>query len=286
MYQNFHSLLFNYSDYIGDTNIKSIQVMDNGVEMTSRDRGIKIKCIAGDKRNHPFEILNFMDVEIDEINMMNNMLQNNAVIFDIGANIGWHSLNLAVASRDRQIYSFEPVLSTYDSLLENLNINKVKNVRAYNLGFSKEEGVLDFYFKKGVTGNSSLKNLSEEDDVVKIKCNIKILDKFIYDLDLQHLDFIKCDVEGAELLVFQGALNVLKKYKPVVFAEILRKWAYKFSYDPNEIFNLFTSIDYCAFTIKHGKLIEFNRMTEDTVDTNFFFLEKNKHKSIIQKFLN
>lgn len=48
-------------------------------------------------------------------------------------------------------------------------------------------------------------------------------------------DFIKCDVEGAELLVLKGGEETLKSKKPVIFIELIRKWAQKFNYHPNEV---------------------------------------------------
>ena len=62
------------------------------------------------------------------------------------------------------------------------------------------------------------------------------------------VDFLKCDVEGAELKVFQGGLATITSDKPIVFSEILRKWSRKLGYNPNEIFSFFYDLQYRAFT--------------------------------------
>ena len=98
------------------------------------------------------------------------------------------------------------------------------------------------------------------------------------------VDFIKCDVEGAELLVFKGGLNTIKRDKPIIFSEILRKWSAMFNYDPNEIFDLFKSEGYLAFTVNTNVLLPFCRMDESTVETNFFFLHAEKHRDLILKW--
>ncbi len=90
---------------------------------------------------------------------------------------------------------------------------------------------------------------------------------------MDKLDFIKCDVEGAELLTFQGGLKTITKYKPIVFTEMLRKWSAKFNYHPNEIIELFKDIGYGCYFVVNDKLHEIKMMTDETIETNFFFLQ-------------
>jgi len=97
------------------------------------------------------------------------------------------------------------------------------------------------------------------------------------------VDFIKCDVEGAELFVFRGAKETIATYKPIIFTEMLRKWAKKFDYHPNEIISLFNGLGYRCFSIRNGFLSELSYMDDSTVETNFFFLHKEKHMSQLQK---
>ena len=63
MYQVHHDKLFDYSDYIKQTNISSIEITDDLVVMTSRDKGVKMICPFGDYRVAPIEALNFLDYE-------------------------------------------------------------------------------------------------------------------------------------------------------------------------------------------------------------------------------
>jgi hypothetical protein len=91
-------------------------------------------------------------------------------------------------------------------------------------------------------------------------------------------------VEGAELLVFKGAMDTIARDKPIVFSEILRKWSEKFSYNPNEIFTLFHAQGYEAFTVKGKYLSQFGSMDENTIETNFFFLHSEKHADLIARF--
>jgi FkbM family methyltransferase len=217
--------------------------------------------------------------------MIDRLINDGDVFFDIGANMGWYSINVALSKRAARIYSFEPIPKTFRYLQQNLELNAVQNVTAYNFGFSNHSGEIDFYYYDEGSGNASSAIVSNRDDVQTHKCKVLTLDEFSIELKTR-VDFIKCDVEGAELMVFQGGLETIKRDCPIVFSEILRKWSAKFNYYPNEIFDLFRLLNYRAFTTDGTELKEFFIMDESTPETNFFFLHTEKHARKIQRLLN
>lgn len=275
MYEEHHSQLFDYQQLIKNTNVKSIEINDSEVIITTKDRGLRLAMVKFDRRIAPVAMLNFDDYEKEETDMIHRLIKNGDTVIDIGANIGWHSLNLAVAKRDCIIHAFEPVPATYKHLLRNLELNSIDNVRTHNFGFSDKIGKFDFYYYPEGSGNASLANLSGSDTVTKVICKLSMLDTYVHDNNI-HIDFMKCDVEGAELLVFKGGIEAIKRDKPIVFAEILRKWSASFDYDPNEIFQLFFRIGYSAYTIDKLNLKPFFQMDEKTVNTNFIFIHESR----------
>jgi FkbM family methyltransferase len=283
MYETHHAKLYEYSEYIANTNVKKIEIEDNSVIVTSRDRGIKIACSQGDFRIAPIETLNFFDYEKPESMMMENLISDGDTFFDIGANIGWYSLNIAASRRDTKVYCFEPIPKTFNELNKNIKINGILNIASYNFGFSSQAGEFPFYYYPEGSGNASSSNLTEREDVQCLQCKVRTLDDYTAETGTE-VDFIKCDVEGAELLVFQGGIKTIIKDKPIVFSEILRKWSVKFNYNPNKIFDLFRDHSYKAFTVKNNNLIEFGEMNQSTVETNFFFLHSEKHKNLIKRY--
>jgi len=284
MYEEHHAALFNYAEYLSGTNVKKIEIEDDLVLMTSRDRGIRIACAPGDFRIAPIETLNFFDYEKADSDMIDNLISDDDNFFDIGANIGWYSINVAASRRAAKVYCFEPIPKTYGHLLRNLALNSVTNVQAHNFGFSNQAGEFPFYYYAEGSGNASSANVTGRTDVETVPCKVRTLDDYTSETKIR-VDFIKCDVEGAELLVFQGGSNTINRDKPVVFSEILRKWSAKFNYDPNEIFDFFGLQGYQAFTVKGCYLSEFGRMVDSTTETNFFFLHAKKHKDLIRRYL-
>ncbi len=282
MYQEHHSKLFDYARYLKQTNIASIEIMDDAVIMTSRDKGVKMICPPGDYRVAPIEALNFLDYETNDSAMIMRLVSPNDTVIDIGANMGWYSINIAKTYPQTKVHAFEPIPKTYAFLEKNIELNRVTNISTHHFGLSDERKDLTFFYYPEGSGNASSANVSERADAELVTCHVERLDEFVKANELQ-VDFIKCDVEGAELFAFRGAVETLKKDKPIVFTEMLRKWAAKFNYHPNEIITLFSQLGYRCFYTDGQILRELAEMTDSTVETNFFFLHSIRHADKIDE---
>lgn len=186
---------------------------------------------------------------------------------DIGANIGLHSLIMA-SCLDRngtgKIYSFEPCRKTYDALKENVKLNSLsENIRTYNLALSDKEGRLildtpDEYKSlgegsdpyKSLRKNSSGLNTGEEVEVVT-------LDSWAKESSVSRIDFIKIDIEGAELECFKGAVGVLKNYRPIVIMECYEQYCRRFGYCVTDVVLFMAGLDYKMYQYEESQWIAF-----------------------------
>jgi len=279
-----HSVLFEYADYLNRvyTGIRNIEISDGQVIIATDTNDIKMICDPCDRRIVPIEMLNFGPYEEDVYKIIGSLIDPDSVIFDIGANYGWYSLIFSKIFPDARVFAFEPIPSTFNYLGKNISLNNCDGIKAFNYGLSNESGAINFYFYPELSGNASITNVSDREDVQIIPCTVKRLDEFVLENDV-YPDFIKCDVEGAEFLVFQGAYETIKKYKPIIFSEMLRKWAAKFNYHPNQIISFLKGLGYRCFIPHNGQLKEFFKMDENTIETNFFFLHKEKQMGQLQK---
>ena len=281
-----HQVLFDYFDYIKKTDIQSIVIDNNSIYAIVKGNNIKLLLDRFDRLSAPFVMLNYRSVDTKERNILFKIASASPIIFDIGANVGWYSLNFAALPEVKKVYAFEPIPYVYDYLKKHLKINNASKVSAFNFAFSDTAGKKTFYWTKNETVGASMANIiNDRHKISKIKCRTTTIDKFMKN-QRQGIDLIKCDVEGAELLVFKGALKTLKKYKPVVFAELLRKWSAKFNYHPNDVIDFLNGFDYGCYIIKNNKIKKFSRVNENTTETNYLFLHKTKHKNIINKLTN
>ncbi len=278
-----HKFLFEYADLIAKTDLEKIEIYDREVTMTMKNLGIKMLVMKNDYRSTPLEMFNFGKYEKEELDLTLKLIKENVVVFDIGANIGWYTINIGLAKPKIKIFAFEPIPQTFELLKKNIRLNNLENVNPVNLGLSDRNGEFFLYFYPEGTGNSSFKNLSgnSNKNVEKIICKVETLDNFVNEQKTK-VDFIKCDVEGAEMLVFKGGVKTIDKYKPIILTEMLRKWSAKFKYHPNDIMKLLKEIGYQCFAVKKGKLKEFKEITQKTIETNFFFLHQEKHATEIK----
>ncbi len=277
-----HQILFDYSEFIKTTDIKGIQITDGKVIMEFRNSA-KFVCDPVDERISPIETINFTNYEGNYFKFFILLAKGCKSLADIGANIGWYSINTAKIIPKIKVYSFEPIRKTYGYLSENIKINNLTNVFGQNIGLSNFIGNTHLYYYDTGSGNASLKNLAGKRKYKKVLCHFSTLDNIVNKKNIK-IDLIKCDVEGNELNVFKGAQQVLRLQQPIIFTEMLRKWTKVFHYHPNDIIELLKEYHYQCFYLNVDKLISINTITDSTIDTNFIFLNKHKHTLIISKY--
>lgn len=137
----------------------------------------------------------------------------NGVIYDVGANIGNHTLFFTKYLKPKLVISFEPSSENFSLLDKNVKLNRLDNVVLYNVaaGLSNQKGSLEF--NEINTGASKImENESGSVDIVRID-----------DLDLELPNFIKIDVEGYEFQVLQGLEKSLKYTSPTIWVEIQKE---------------------------------------------------------------
>lgn len=277
-----HALLYEYAELLPDTDVDRIVIVDGEVSMTLRSSGARFVCDPRDHRIAPIEILNFGHHEAREGAFVRRILRPGQRVFDIGANIGFYAVGLALALPDLEVHAFEPIPQTFAYLKRNVDLNDVSTrVSLHPFGLSDAPGSVTMYFYPEGSGNASLRNVSGRDDAREVRCQVDVLDDFVEREKLVP-DLVKCDVEGAELFVFRGASRTLSLHAPIVFTELLRKWCAPFGYHPNELIALFAAHGYRCFHVGDGEtLAETTSMTDATAETNFFFLHRDRHAGII-----
>lgn len=278
-----HKVLFEYADELKHTDIVEINISDEGVEFVTRNHGLRFLCTKPDWGIAPIRMFNLGSYEESEISLCLSLIKPGFTIFDVGANVGWFSLIISKNIPNVSLHSFEPIPATFDNLNRNITLNGgFPIIKTYNLGFYSEDTNLKLFYDSECSGRTSAANLAEI-DVSEVTCSFKKMDSFVREMNIQQLDFVKCDVEGAEYFVYQGGIESLRKFKPIIFSEMLRKWSAKFNYHPNDIINFLSKIGYLCFVIHEDKLEQFTLMDENTLETNFIFLHEKKHAQQIRE---
>ncbi len=272
-----HASWFEYADYLRGSEVARIEIVSGGVVLTST-AGVKIIVDRCDRRQPIVEALHFRNYEKDDAEMLYELTPSSGVVFDIGANRGWYSLHLAKRFPGLRVHAFEPMPAVHAALLANLDLNRMPNVTPHHFGLSNRIGTAKFFFNSKMTVASSAANLLGAADTREVEVELRTLDAIQTDW-LTPVNLIKCDVEGAELMVFQGGMKAIAVCKPIIFCEMLRKWSAKFGYHPNDIIALLATAGYRCFAPEGGRLVAVPAVDEKTEATNFFFLHEDAHAS-------
>ncbi len=143
-----------------------------------------------------------------------NLLDND-VFIDAGANIG--AICLPIANRRNvRVYAFEPAQEIFRTLVDNIELNQLKNVECISSALSSQSGVVDFYESNRVHGWSGMVKI---DSFQKYKVEVTTLDRFASENDIGRIAVLKADVQGWEYHVFKGAEKLLdeKRINRIIF---------------------------------------------------------------------
>lgn len=168
------------------------------------------------------------------------------LILDIGSCDGLDSIKYSYLFPYSTIYAFEPIFKNQELIKKNIEKYKVSNIKIVAKALSNEEGFATFYLSSGRPediddeldwdfGNksSSLLEPAKTKEVLpwlefkeKIQVKTTTLSHFISSNVLEEIDFIHMDVQGAELLVLEGAGNFIHKIK-MIWLEVENMELYK-----------------------------------------------------------
>lgn len=145
-------------------------------------------------------------------------LGNVETIFDIGANIGNHTLYFATHTEAKHIYSFEPYNANFTLLVENIERNKLADrVSAYNMAMGEKQGKVSLQsIDEENLGTATFQYVDDSQDGI----DTIDLDSFIKEHRINSLDFIKIDTEGFECSILEGMTHVIEQYKPTLWIEV------------------------------------------------------------------
>ena len=194
-------------------------------------------------------------------------------ILDIGAHFGYFAKEFCrLHSSSCEVYCFEPLSYNHSILVDVLAHKSNSHISRYAL--SDHAGQDEIYVPLKTSGNigPGLAHMGKEHkrDFVVEKITTITLDEWVAENGIKALDFIKCDVEGAELLVFNGATASLKKFRPVLFCEVDENYTARLGYTPRELFGFLHALGYESYSIDFSQcLIEQTKVFKKNADYVF-----------------
>lgn len=178
----------------------------NGVELRV---DLRDKIIA--RRLYWFRVY-----ELEETELVKTFVRPGMTVFDIGANLGYYTLLFSVLVGNRgHVVAFEPAPANHLLLLRNVEANSAANVMVLKSAVAAEEGEVTLTLSSDNYGGH---NIGEFDDLthgesVTVACTT--VDATAAQLDVRP-DFIKMDIEGAEVRALRGMRKTLTENEHVL----------------------------------------------------------------------
>lgn len=164
--------------------------------LTSKHNTIDIVSEDEHAQAHFDNRANFADIVLNQINtdrFYDDILdgEDELTILDVGGNIGLFSLY--AHDKSKAIYPVEPTPGHFH-ILKDLTKN-YPNIHPINVALHNEDTTIDFYIsEENSTMNSSVNKYG-----TKVEVQARTLASLIKELNLEHVDFVKCDIEGSEM---------------------------------------------------------------------------------------
>jgi FkbM family methyltransferase len=142
------------------------------------------------------------------------------VILDIGAHVGMYAVPFAKKTgKNGKVYAFEPESKGFDAIKRNAILNSLKNIIPLNMAISDREGDINFYVRPDKDTHSIFeKTLAPSPLGIQETIAIKTMsvDHMVEAGVVLEPNFVKIDVEGAELKVLDGMSHTSKRIKHIL----------------------------------------------------------------------
>ena len=183
--------------------------------------------------------INHLSTETDFLRYMLDDIAGESVFYDIGANIGTHTLLVACGYPNVRVVSFEPVMENYTKLRKNIELSQADNVTAIDKAVFDESNTVQINTTGEHAGEG--KHYISENGETTIQT---VTAKELIDSAVPNPDSIKIDVEGAEYNVLLGLADLLESL-PTLYVEVHPdRMEKRYNYNDEELKEYLTEMGY------------------------------------------
>lgn len=177
------------------------------------------------------------------------------VVFDVGANQGYYTLLFShLVGRGGRVHAFEPVPPTFADLASHVERERrFDNVTLNDCALADAAGHLPLFVPDLDYGQASIAqhaagSWATAAQVRRYDCRATTVDDYLGKRGGgASPSFVKCDVEGAELRMLEGATETLRRHPPLLHLEVNPDWTRTLGYEPPELVRFLAAFGYSSF---------------------------------------
>ncbi len=177
--------------------------------------------------------------------IMSIVLEKHSTFVDVGCHKGEVLSKAMKIAFQGKHFAYEPI----PSIFEKLHLKYGNSCVVKNLALGNKTGKTSFNHVVSNPAYSGIKKRAypKDEKIVEIEIPIDTLDNQL--LNEERVDLIKIDVEGGEFDVFKGAVQLLRKFHPVVVFEHGLGAADFYNANPKELYDFLEKNNYCLYTL-------------------------------------
>jgi len=190
--------------------------------------GVRVALVVSSSSEH-YRADTYATKEPETIEWLRARLEDDDVLFDVGANVGLYSLYAAKLRPGCRVYAFEPESHSFSSLTRNILVNRLENVTPCSLALSDRES-FELFHVYGQEPGSALHSLGAPSELRSEPPTIRqgtvatTLDRLVFSHGLPHPTLLKIDVDGIEERILDGAGAMLASGKVrSILVEVTRR---------------------------------------------------------------
>jgi len=217
-----------------------------------------------------------------ELAFVQRLLRPGMTVVDAGAHHGLYTLlaSKRVGSAGRVI-SFEPSPRERKRLQRHLLVNCCTNVVVQACALGEERREADLFLVEGREDwCNSLRAPQIDGRTVKVRVQVERGDDVLERLGIARVDFIKLDIEGAELSFLQGARATLAASRPVILAEVQDRRTRAWGYAAREIIDFLIHAKYSWFALTANNNLQPVSTRLETYDANLVAIPEERADDI------
>lgn len=195
----------------------------------------------------------YEEIETDIIKRVVNTAD---CVIDVGSSFGWYTILMSkLVGPAGKVFAFELIPSIARDCLDNISLNRLNdNIVVESLALGEHEGAVNYIYSDGLgLGNLNPKGLTGAGSLDTGVGSMTTLDHYVEARGIHKVSFIKCDVDGAEVLFLKGAQRTLSAYRPILIIEASGAHGRP---SCREIFEELSRCDYLFFSLHYKRRLK------------------------------